>query len=235
MLSLFRRSALIGGYEHLAAILKLFSLAVNANVTYIHLISGEDYPCIPISQLVDQFNNEDRIWINCYLDNGRESKRWRYYWPYVRFGWNYKIPLIRYLNLVLVGFQKLLKPIFSRKQIGEFNDIYGGYIWGGYSIESIKYTLDYINNHPDYMKAIKWVKTPEERCLHTILANSKYASKIQNNHRRYWPMNERDWGPRYISTENINCIESSDALFVRKVNPNTEIFDYLKKRVLVTH
>lgn len=207
-----------GGIEHLNAILDLLKASVTEDWEYVHIISGEDYPLATADEIYSSLKNENKIYtVSCKDYDGR---RYKYYWPYVKYSWNYKNSYIRLISLFLIGVQTLL-PFTEKKGIGEFCEIYQGLIWGSYPRYAIQYCLDYINVHPEYMNDLRTCKIPEEFFFQTLLENSSYKHKIANFSYRYmrWP-DKCGWGPVYLDQSDISCLKESKDFFIRKVKNN---------------
>ncbi len=163
-----------GSVEHLKAILLLFEESYRQGYRYIHVISGEDYPILPNKALYDSFKDDGKIYLSFELTTNRKNhanRRWRYYWPYTKFSWDYKKTSIRILNLLFVGMQ-ILFPFCNRKKIGDLEEIYGGGVYGSYPRGAAAYILDHLKENPHFMKDLCWCKILEGLCFQTILMRS---------------------------------------------------------------
>lgn len=177
-----------GGQEHLEVALKMLNMSLEKDYSYVHIISGEDYPTKPVEEIIAAFDGDEKIYCDYDLISSKKHyayKRYCFYWPYTKFSMNYKNPLVRYFNLFCVGIQKCC-PIFLRTHIGEFQKIYWGFIWGTYPKYAIEYVLSYLKSHREFWKDLSTCKIPEELCFQTILMNSDYKRKVVNNNLRYW-------------------------------------------------
>lgn len=219
----------MGGAEHLLAILDLLKKSLEHDWTYVHLISGEDYPSKNIVYIDSFFDKQENIYSGYSLITGKEHhayRRYAYYWPYTYFSMNYKNSLVRCLNLAIVGLQ-VACPFMNKKHIGEFKKIYWGFIWGSYPRKAMEYVLDYLSAHPEFMKDLKWCKIPEELCFQTILMNSKFKEKMIDDNLRFWNMKRGDGsGPAYLQMDDMKELISSNAIFCRKLDAESD-FAYM--------
>lgn len=223
-----------GGVEHLEVILDMLMESAKKEYNYVHIVSGEDYPTRPVREIMELLNNDDKIYCDYRLISGKTHhayRRYCFYWPYTCFGMNYKKPLIRYFNLFCVGIQKIL-PFLRRNHIGEFKEVYWGFIWGTYPKYAIKYVLDYINAHPEFWQDLKSCKIPEELCFQTILLNSKYKHKVVNDNLRYWNFEGGDnSGPVYLKRNDLFNVEFKNSIFCRKVKYDSEVRRILEEKI----
>ena len=208
-----------GGYEHLEVILELLKDSLEREWRYVHVISGEDFPVCKLDEIKSYCMNDDKIYMSC--KKPRDGRRWKYYWLYTYTSTNYKNKWVRLINLCIVGCQMLL-PFANKKRIGEFSEIYEGFVWGTYPKYAIEYVISYFGAHEKFFDELKWCKIPEEICFQTILMNSVYKDKIVDNNLRYMKMKVNDWGPDYLSTDDIKEMDGNQFLFCRKVASNSE-------------
>lgn len=223
---------LTGGVEHLYAITDLLKKISAYDYSYVHIISGEDFPTRPIDEIESFFDNQSSIFIQCQPCDVNETKRsawYKFYWPYAGLKQNYKNPLIRYINLFTVGLQKVF-PIFQKRKLGEFEKIYTGLIWGSLPKDAVEYILNYIECK-NFMEELKWCKIPEEFFFQTILANSEFKNRIVDDNKRYGNFGDGDGsGPTYLKMVDVTRADSQGAFFARKIGKNTDVIKFLKER-----
>ena len=75
--------------------------------------------------------------------------------------------------------------------------------------------LDYMDNHPDYLRRFRHTSIAEEICLPTLWCNNSLP--LINNYLRYI-----DWGadganPKVLTEKDYDKIVASGALFARKM------------------
>ena len=115
-----------GGFAHVQAIVKLMAMALSKeDVSYMHLLTGEDFPLLTPEQLDEKFLASDQIYMD-YLTPEQlpetVTKRYQYY------NWftdqNVKNKVLWQLQNITVKVQK--KAGICRKGIGPFTKIYKG-------------------------------------------------------------------------------------------------------------
>ena len=113
-----------GGFAHVQAIVKLMAMALSKeDVSYMHLLTGEDFPLLTPEQLDEKFLTSDQIFMD-YLTPEQlpetVTKRYQYY------NWftdqNVKNKVLWQLQNMTVKVQK--KAGICRKGIGPFTKIY---------------------------------------------------------------------------------------------------------------
>lgn len=210
-----------GGYNHIKAVLELISMAVEDNETsYIHIISGQDFPVRNKNDFDNQFENSDLIYMTCI---GQEEFpniiKDRLYYRIINSNWDEKRYSIHILNRIT----SLLQKIFGvkRNSIGEFSHIYKGMIWSSFPIEVGTYVLDYVRLHPEFLHDLQHTLIPEEFFLQTILVNSKYKDRIVKRNLRYTDWNSRyNSSPAYLDLTDFEKIVKSRDFFARKIDSN---------------
>lgn len=225
-----------GSTRHLDAILFLMRKALQLpEVSYFHLITGSDYP----KPTLDAFKA---------FCSTHEHDNYFEYFPLPRTGWdnNGGLDRIRYrwlqpwlrpsarhtlgyrINTLQVKLQRKLGLCRSFDYFD--NHIYGGGTYWSLSRQAVEYLVQYLDQHPDYLRRFRHTAIAEEICLPTLLAHS--GLPIINNSLRFI-----DWGsdghhPAILTDRHFDAIMQSDALFCRKMQ--TGISDSLIQS-LATH
>lgn len=219
------------GGEHLKEILMGLKLCLKKDFSYVHIISGEDYPTVPVDELVNFFDGKKGIYSDCHLpDRKAWSKRYKCRWPYVKWSMDYKYnKAVKFLNAAVVAFQECF-PFLQRKGIGEFEKVYMGLIWA-YPKDAAEYIVDYIDHNQHFWKDLQTCKIPEEFCFPTILMNSPLKERMEYNNLRFGRFDSiNGWGPVYATEEDLNSIDGKGCLFARKIDPNSHLYKILKSR-----
>ena len=206
-----------GDYRHLLAIVMLMREAYqDGDLEYFHLITGSDYPTMPLSQFkafCEEHRNENFLehFPLPHSDWGSEGglNRIQYWWMRP----NSTRTSGAWLTSKLVNLQRRLGikrrfPYFGGK-------LYGGGTYWSVSREAIGVVLNYLEKHNDYLRRFRHTSIAEEICLPTIWCNSDLS--LTNNYKRFI-----DWGldganPKVLTAQDYNKIVASDALFARKM------------------
>ena len=209
-----------GDVNHMKAILLLMTEAFkNEDFEYFHLITGSDYPVLPIAQF-KAFCEEHRLdnFIEHFplphYDWGNEGglDRIRYYWILP----SYRVRHGKFIYFTI----KLQRKIGINRNFAFFDgQIYGGGTYWSVSREAVGIALDYLENHLGYMRRFQMTSIAEEICLPTIWCNS--GIPLINDYKRYI-----DWGidggnPIVLTEKDFDKIIKSDALFARKMASGT--------------
>ncbi len=220
-----------GDYKHLLAIVMLMKEAYrHTDLEYFHLITGSDYPCLPLvafKSFCEEHRNDN------YLEH----------FPLPHSNWGAKGGLNRiqywwlrpnstrtngaWLTRKLVNLQRRLGIKRDFKFFG--SKLYGGGTYWSLSREAVGVAVDYLTQHPDYLRRFCHTSIAEEICLPTLLINSNLP--IINNYKRYI-----DWGPdganpQVLTEEDYDNIIASGALFARKLESGTsdKLIEFIQK------
>lgn len=189
-----------------------------------HSISGQDYRCVS-NLAFDHFFEEHKGESFMMYDSPSEHIEWskphgKYEYRYM--GWHLNdvhIPsfskrFIRKAISVLEHIHYLRKPI---------SNVYAGWSWFSWHKSVIKFVLQYIESHPDYLKRFHNTSCCDELIFHTLLYPHLKELKINPyNCLRYvdWhPSRSYDGHlPLILNELNYNDIVKSKALFCRKID-----------------
>ena len=194
-----------GGFAHVQAIMKLMAMALSKeDVSYMHLLTGEDFPLLTPEQLDEKFLTSDQIYMD-YLTPEQlpetVTKRYQYY------NWftdqNVKNKILWQLQNMTVKVQK--KAGICRKGIGPFTKIYKG--------------LVYV--HGEFWDDLAVCQVPEEFFFQTIFMNDKkWREHVVNKQLRYMDWTKGDGSsPAYLTLEDYDKIKASGCAFARKFHP----------------
>lgn len=222
----------MGGIEHLEEILMGFNECIEAGCDYIHILSGEDYPTVPMSEIIDFFEHTDGVYSDCHLPSQKEwSIRYQCRWPYVKLHMDYKYnTAVRLFNKAVVEIQEIF-PSLQRNGIGEMKEVYMGLIWASYPSDVAEYIVGYLEEHRDFWKDLYMCKIPEEFCFPTIVMNSPFRERMKFNNLRFGRFDSNNsWGPAYAELNDLATIEATGKLFARKINNHSELYRVLEQR-----
>jgi hypothetical protein len=189
---------------------------------YACLLSGQDYPIKPHTELVsflsahlghsflEYFPLPSENWTNGGINRYEE--------------WHFSLP-------ILSGFPKLRNKL-CRVSRRIFNHLlpkrkmpyrlipYGGSSWWCLAYPSLKYINDYNHDYKYFSEFFKHALSPDELFYQTILLNSPLSSTIIGHNLTY-----ADWqrgSPKILGTEDIDRIKQSNMFFARKIDINTD-------------
>jgi len=206
-----------GGVNHLKAILLLAQEALkNPENSLFHLITGEDYPCKPVSYFCENVDAAkdyiDQQPMPCSMWPGNGGMdRLDYYNFYDRI--NAK-KVGKLINL-LIRIQKILK--LKRKYYAGFPKLYGGSTYWSLSRNTLQYIMEYTKSNKAFYDRMQYTFCPEEFYFQTIIMDSPFASNVINDNLRYidWASG-RGGKPAFLDESDFPHIVSSNKLFARK-------------------
>ena len=206
-----------GDYRHLLAIVMLMREAYrHEDLEYFHLVTGSDYPTMPLSQFkafCEEHRDENFLehFPLPHSDWGSEGglNRIQYWWLRPNSTRTSRAWLTR-------KFVNLQRRLGIKRSFKHFNgNLYGGGTYWSVSREAVSQALDYMDNHPDYLRRFRHTSIAEEICLPTLWCNNSLP--LINNYLRYI-----DWGadganPKVLTEKDYDKIVASGALFARKM------------------
>ncbi|MBD1912939.1 MULTISPECIES: beta-1,6-N-acetylglucosaminyltransferase [unclassified Leptolyngbya] len=191
------------------------------NYDYVFLISGQDYPIRPLSE-IKRFLEENRgqqfieafplaepnKWTNAggaYQAMKRVSN-----WHFFLRSRPFHVPLQRKLPNALVP--------------------YGGSQWWALTGEFVQWMINYLNTHPNVITYFKYTFIPDEMFFQTLVCNSPFKEAVAN-----YSLTYTDWSnpnptpPRVLTMEDVDALKISDLLFARKFEPgrSDEVLDLI--------
>jgi len=210
-----------GGFAHVQAIMKLMAMALSKeDVSYMHLLTGEDFPLLTPEQLDEKFLTSDQIYMD-YLTPEQlpetVTKRYQYY------NWftdqNVKNKILWQLQNMTVKVQK--KAGICRKGIGPFTKIYKGLVYVSMPREAAAYVVSFVAKHGEFWDDLAVCQVPEEFFFQTIFMNDKkWREHVVNKQLRYMDWTKGDGSsPAYLTLEDYDKIKASGCAFARKFHP----------------
>lgn len=210
-----------GGFAHVQAIVKLMAMALSKeDVSYMHLLTGEDFPLLTPEQLDEKFLTSDQIFMD-YLTPEQlpetVTKRYQYY------NWftdqNVKNKVLWQLQNMTVKVQK--KAGICRKGIGPFTKIYKGLVYVSMPREAAAYVVSFVAKHGEFWDDLAVCQVPEEFFFQTIFMNDKnWREHVVNKQLRYMDWTKGDGSsPAYLTLEDYDKVKASGCAFARKFHP----------------
>ncbi len=210
-----------GGFNHVRAILELLMMATgNEDVSYVHLLTGEDFPLVSMEELDRRFLNNPSIYMSYITPEELPETvtvRYRYY------NWfrdkNVKNKCLWQLQNITVKLQKLAGVY--RRGIGEFERIYKGLVYISMPKEAMADVVEYVARHENFWEDLSKCQVPEEFFFQTIFMNdSKWSERVVDKELRYMDWSKGDGAsPAYLQEADYEKIIESDCLFARKFHP----------------
>ena len=232
-----------GGYNHVKALLSLMEKAVaDEEVSYIHMLTGEDFPLADPADIHDRFVEDEHIYLS-YIDQKdfNEQVQKRYYYYNFFQDKNVKNKILWLIQDMTVRFQRLIG--IKRSHLGAFTHIYKGLVYISMPAGAAKDILDYLKVHPEYEKDLYRCQLPEEFFFHTLLLNEtfcdgKWKERIIDRELRYMNWTRGDGGsPVYLDDGDFEELAGSNCVFARKFHgkESGRLRDRIKKELWPGH
>ena len=202
--------------------LLLKEICKNSSITYVHIISGQDYPVIKASEIYDFYNNDNKIYMTTELaKNVKKSHEPVLLW--MKYYFNYdKIDRKSFYGKVFHRFSLILQTLlrinkFKRLNIQEI--IYCGSQWMDLPIDAVNYLLETFENSHSLQQLFKTGFCSDEFWIQTILCNSKFANRIVQNNHRYikWEKQNGSY-PAILDERDYINVCNGDFHFMRKIS-----------------
>ena len=228
-----------GGYNHVKALLSLMRKAsLDSNISYIHMLTGEDFPLFSPEELHERFVEDHHIYLD-YIEDGdfNDAVKKRYlYYNYFQ-NKNVKNKWLWLFQDFTVKLQKMVGV--KRTQLGGFTKIYKGLVYISMPIEAVRDVLTYIDAHPEYVKDMYKCQLPEEFFFHTLLLSDefmdgKWKNAIVKQELRYMNWERGDGGsPVYLEMEDFEQLANGKYFFARKFHgkESKELKNKIKKEL----
>lgn len=217
-----------GGYSQLLVELALFEevLKHEAEYSYVHLISGQDFPVIPISQIVKKCETTGADYLGFITEDNKKR--------YVR--------RLRYWNILVSRVRTSRICAYTRKAFLALQMIIGinrlkhcpltfevGANWMSIRTESLKYIVD---EYPKYEKYFKHGISAEE-CYKQMILKTCPSANIVNCSKRYVVFENMNPSPKTLTMDMLDKIAASDAFFARKFDDEVDkkVRLEIKKRI----
>lgn len=205
------------------ATVRLMRLALDdPKISYIHVISGQDWITQSVDKLYERFDKDSKIYMTC--EKAKDVKKsgepiiwWqKYYFNYDQI--QRRTFFGKFYHRALLLGQTLLR-VNKFKKLNIDLEIYAGANWVDLPRDATTYCLNYLDNHPNLQKMLQTGCFSDEFWMQTILCNSsKFKDRIVNDHHRYikWEKQNESY-PAILDDRDLSTILEGDYFFARKL------------------
>ena len=222
-----------GGMNHVHAIVALLQKALpNEDVSYLHVITGEDMPVVSMEELNARFLTDKHIYMDVIPQSeftNAVMKRYRYHNYFQNK--NVKNPVLWQLQNLTVIVQRLFGV--KRDHIGAFKErqLYKGLVYVSMPKEAARYVISYCDAHGEFMEELADCQIPEEFFFQTILMNAPFREDVSEAPVRYLNWAKGEGGsPAYLDETDYDAIRNGGYAFARKFGKG--VSDKLKQMIL---
>lgn len=213
-----------GSYNIVLATVFLAKKALkNPNITYFHLISGQDFPAQPIADIYNFFEENDQIYLNYWKALDMKKKGEPEIW-WVKYYFNYdQVNRRTFYGKVYHRILLLLETILRIDKLKHYGipdeAIYAGQQWFDIPRAAMQFVIDKFDSDKKLQKVLSTSFCSDEIWMQTILCNSVYKDKINKNIHRYI-LEEKRYNslPAILDESDYNKIMSSRAFWIRKID-----------------
>ena len=205
-----------------ATILLMREALKNPQITYIHVISGQDWPAKRVEDIYSFYEGNSNIYMTCDPARGmKKSGEPIILWQ--QFYFNYdkverRTTYGKIYHRISMAIQALLR-VNKYKKLDIDMEIYQGANWMDLPRDAVEYLLNYFDTHENVQKLFMTGFCPDEFWVQTILNNSELSGRIIRDYHRYvkWER-QHDSYPAILDERDFEEIVQGDYHFLRKVD-----------------
>lgn len=221
-----------------ATLMMMKEVVKNSKISYVHVISGQDWPIKSLNDIYNFYQNNDRIYIKIKNANGiKKSGEPIIYWQKYYFDYD-KIKRKTLYGKIYHRISLLLQTVFRVNKFKKYKfdgEVYTGSQWVDLPIDVVKYLVNFSENNSKEMKIFKYGFCSDEFWMQTIIGNNeKFKNRIVNDNHRFikWKKQHNSY-PAILDESNYNEIVDSKAHFARKLdyNDSQKLIQHLKNKI----
>lgn len=216
-----------GSMAHLKAILFLMEHALkDADVSYYHVISAQDFPAISHTEFLARFDNERHIYMQCLktTDYPQLENRYRHY--HLMDMINYQDQSDRIQNWV-GRIDRWQEKLHINRQ---FVPKRKGLVWVSMPRDAA-YEAVYSKHAEMLIHKLRYMYIPEEFYFQNVFEGTELERQIIRDPLRFsiW-RTEDSPSPDILTDKDLPAINASGCVFARKIVAETELFTQLCDR-----
>lgn len=196
----------------------------NENITYFHFLSGQDWPVQKIDTIYNFYENSNKIYMTYDFSKGIKKFGepiilWqKYYFYYDKIKRKSTYGKIYHRLSMLYQF---IKRVNKFKDLNITYEIYQGSQWMSLPRDVAVYCLKYMKDNRNYYKMLETGFCSDEVMFQTILCNSIFKDRIENNNYRYinWTRKNNSY-PAILDEDDFFNIKKGKYHFARKFDSN---------------
>ena len=187
-----------------------------------HLISGQCWPCINPAKIYEYYEGKNDLFIKSSPAVGTvKSKEPLVLWQKYYFNYD-KINRRTLYGKIFHRASLLKQTLFHVNKLKDLNislELFQGSNWMDLPRDAVSYLLDYYEKNKNLQRVFNTGFCSDEFWIQTILTNSEFASRFNNNIHRYikWEK-QHDSYPAILDDRNYDEVNSGDYHFMRKID-----------------
>jgi len=201
-----------GGYNTIEAELRSVQeiFDTGREYDYIHLMSGQDYPIKPASQIHDFFVQH----------RGKEFLEFEHFddWSADAYTRIQRYHLTNYRFPGRYYFQWLLNRLLPLRVSPVALEYFGSSMFWALTPTCLKYILGFIRTNTRFRRFMRLTWGADEFLFQTLVLNSHFQKNVVNSNLLYLDRDPGEAHPNIITTSHLPAIAASKKLFTRKVD-----------------
>lgn len=239
-----------GDHTQVDRILGLHDLVTaDGGADYVVFLSGEDYPCRPLTQMKSALLNSGDGFLHHFpieddrsdwsRREGRLRYRYRWYagWP-ISTSWRDRLHPLHALSYLQPVFA--MNVAYGRIRLGVRRwrddlglELHGGSAWCSLSWRAFDHAYQTISRRPELQRWIRRSLAVDEAAFQTVLLENESFTFEATNRRHIVFGTSRFGHPSYLEVADLPQILNSEAFFARKIrSSSTDLLDRLDAEVL---
>ena len=215
-------------YSFLMAVQQTIFQVLESRIPYdfISIMSGQDYPISPVSEIYHSLENNIGKNFICFEDDGE--------W------WNHAMSRINKYHFTNFGFkgryriQFLLNALLPSRKFPLAYKLYGGprAMCMTLSAECAAYVADFMYSNKKLRRFIRFTWGPDEFVIPTLVMNSKFKQTVVNDNFYYIDWSKGGSNPKTLTVEDYEKMKHSGKLLARKfdISQDLVILDMLDEK-----
>ena len=191
---------------------------------YFNALSGQDYPLVSTDAFYTFF----------------ERQQGKNFMALEKFGtewWDRAAIRIHQYHMTDFDFkgrymiQRLLNTVMPQRNFPKGYTLYGSEraTWWTLSTDCVLYLLQFMKQHPDIRRFVKFTWAPDEYLIPTLVMNSSFKDTVVPENYRYIDWSRGGSNPKILTVQDFNALTKTDMLLARKfdIKVDTKILDML--------
>jgi hypothetical protein len=212
-----------GSFNQIRAMIDLLERAYREGYDRYLLITGQDIPIRPNSEMIEFFRDNHDEFIECtplpcaFWFDGGLGRLTRYHANSGR-----GVTGVRKFAILLMRvYFKFIRSVLRVRRRLDY-DFYGGEGAFNLSKGCVGHILDYISGNPSYLRRFRHTACADEIFFQTIIMNECSECSIVNASLRYADWRTGPESPRILRVSDYKQVRDSGMLFARKVDDHVD-------------
>jgi hypothetical protein len=224
-----RRDSKWGGLGMVDAALDGLRRALSDDCDYFVLLSGQDFPVWPVSEVIRFFDHRaERSYLGYFA---LPDSRWAYGGRMRTDFYSYDVlgrretcfpkgeePRLSFKGRMLNRFLRIRTAPKPARRFPPYLRPFGGSQWWNLNREAAEFVVRFTDEHPDYRDYHRHTLAPDEIFFHSILLGTSFGEvhEVVNDSLRFMIWSRKSWHPDTLRSSDLPAITRSGKPFARK-------------------